>query len=319
MLHLPAPVIALAERQLGLIARFQLRRWLRPSQVDGHVRRGALVAVERGVYRVPAGAVVGQQTAFAAALRARPDATVTGPAVLGHLGVDGFSAGVPFEILVVPGRTLQNVDFPWRADPRPDRRVVRYGEVRLTRPEDALVHSVRWRRELGDRVLRLGCHWLGWRGLIDRDRFLERLVARSGHDPDAARFLEVMGGVELGRCESDGERHLGHLVLGFDPPPRPQIWVRARRRSDWLFVEHGVALEYQGAIDHGGLANAAADAERDRELLVAADVRVIHVTDRDLADEPALIARIASELAIRATELGIPTPTYDPSRRPPHP
>ncbi|WP_052668250.1 hypothetical protein [Nitriliruptor alkaliphilus] len=316
MLPLPAPVLVLAERQLGLLARFQLRRWLRPSQIDGYVRRGHLVVVERGIYRAVAGAIVGQQAAFAAALRSRPSATITGPAVLGHLGVDGFTAGAPFEILVAPGRTLRNVGFPWRVDPRPDRAVLRCGEVRLTRPEDALVHSVRWRAELGDRALRLGCHWLGWRGLIDRDRFLHQLVARSDVDPDAARFLEVMGGVALGRCESDGERHLGDIALGFLPAPRAQVWLRPARRSDWLFLEHGVALEYQGDVDHGGIANAQADAQRERELLEAADVVVLNVTDRDLRDESALVARIVTELTLRAYERGIPTPTYDPKRRP---
>jgi hypothetical protein len=81
--------------------------------------------------------------------------------------------------------------------------------------------------------------------------------------------------------------------------------------------EHGVALEFEGEVDHGGLANAEADAARDRELLEEADVRVVHVTDRDLADEPSLIARIVTELTLRAAERGVPTPTYDPARRPP--
>jgi hypothetical protein len=313
---LPAPVLALAERQLGILARFQLRRWLRPSQIDGYVRRGQLVVVERGIYRAVAGAIVGQQAAFAAALRSRPSATITGPAVLGHLGVDGFAAGAPFEILVAPGRTLRNVGFPWRPDPRPARAVLRCGEVRLTRPEDALVHSVRWREEFGDRVLRLGCYWLGWRGLIDRDRFLHQLVARADVDPDASQFLEVMGGLALGRCESDGERGLGRIALNFDPPPRPQVWVQPGRRPDWLFVDHGVGLEYQGEVDHGGLSNAEADALREDEVRTAGDVRLLYVTDRDLDDEPALIARMVTELTLRAHERGIPTPTYDPNRRP---
>jgi hypothetical protein len=315
MITLPAPAVALAERQLGVIARRRLRRWLTADQIDALVHRRALTRIERGVYRVTGSAVLPVQSCFAAGLRVGGPCSVTGPAVLGFLGVDGFDEGDPFEVLVPPGRRVTGVSFPWRVDPRPDRRVSRRGEVRLTRPEDALVHSVRWREELGDRVLRLGCHWLGWRGSIDRDRFLDRLVARSAHDPDAARFLEVMGGVQLGRCESEGERRLGGLVLGFDPAPRPQVWLRPRRRTDWLFAEHGVALEYQGEVDHGGLANAEADAERASELLVGADVLVVYVADRDLADEPALIARIVTALTLRAVERGIPAPSYDPARR----
>lgn len=317
MICLPAPAIALAERQLGVIARWQLRRWLTVDQIDGLVHRRALTRLERGVYRVTGSAAVPAQSPLAAALRVGGRCAVTGPAVLGHLGVDGFDAGGPFEVLVRPGRRVTGVEFPWRVDPRPGRRVTRYGEVRLARPEDALVHSVRWREQLGDRVLRLGCHWLGWRGFLDRDLFLQRLVARSAFDADAARFLEVMGGVELGRCESDGERHLGRIALGFDPPPRAQVWLRAFRRPDWLFEEFGVALEYQGSVDHDGLVNARADAQRETELLVEDDVVVLNVTLRDLQDESALVARIVTELTIRAHERGIATPTYDPSRRPP--
>ncbi len=315
MLDLPADLITLAEHQLGILARFQLARWLDPNQIDGYVRRGRLVVVERGVYRATASAVVAQQAAFAAALRARPGATITGPAVLGHLGVDGFSASAPFEVLVRPGRRLHNVDFPWREDPRPEREVERCGEVRLALPADALVHSVRWRREVSDRSLRLGCDWLGWRGLIDRAAFLELLVSRARIDPDAAQLLEVLGGIELGRCESQGERRLGAIAMGLDPAPTPQVWVTPHRRSDWAFVSYGVLIEYQGSVDHTGEANAARDEAREAELR-AAGWLVISVTASDLEDEAALLARIVAALTLRAVERGLPTPTYDPARRP---
>jgi hypothetical protein len=87
---LPAEATKLAETQYGVVSRRQLLRELSPSQVKGRVRHGRLVVVERGVYRVPGGAVVPQQRPFAAALRSGDGATLTGPFVLGHLGVDGF-------------------------------------------------------------------------------------------------------------------------------------------------------------------------------------------------------------------------------------
>lgn len=314
MIDLPPDLLTLAEQQLGILGRFQLSRWLSPERVDGYVRRGHLVVVERGIYRATAGAVVAQQAPFAAALRARPGATITGPAVLGHLGVDGFDASAPFEILVQPDRRLRNVGFPWRPDPRPDREVRWCGEVRLAEPSDALVHSVRWRQQLGDRSLRLGCDWLGWRGFIDRADFLDRLVSRARIDPDATQLLEVLGGLELGRSESDGERVVGSILSGFDPAPEPQVWLTRSHRGDWVFVLYGVVVEYKGVVDHTGDANEARDAAREAD--VGEDGwAVISVTARDLEDEPALVARVVTVLTLRAMERGLPTPSYDPARR----
>lgn len=309
---LPAPLVELATAQLGVLARFQLRRWWSPDAIDALVGRGTLVRIERGIYRVVGGASVAQQRPFAAALRARPSATVTGPAVLGHLGVDGFAADGPFEILVRPGRSLRNVGFSWREDPRPDRPVTTCGEVRLARPGDALVHAVRWRDEVGDRTLRLGLDWMGWRGLVDRASFLADLVRRSEADPLAAELLEVIGGVDLGRCESQGERDVGAILCCFDPAPVPQAWVTSHRRADWYFVALKLVVEFDGGVDHDTPVGQRADARRDAEL-EAAGIQVLRVDRRDLDDVPALVARLAGAIAVRATELGVLAPRFDPT------
>jgi hypothetical protein len=125
MMVLPGPAITLAEDQDGVIARFQLMRWLEPRQVDFLVEAGFLVRIQRGVYRVAGGANLAIQVPFAAALRARPAATITGPAVLRRLGVDGYRDAEVFEVLVARQRTLRNVDFAWREDPDPTRGVQR--------------------------------------------------------------------------------------------------------------------------------------------------------------------------------------------------
>lgn len=311
MVKLPAPAVVLAERQLGVIARWQLRRWLRGDQIDGLVHRRVLVRLQRGVYRLHGSAVVPGQIPFAAALRAGPTAVLTGPAVLGHLGVDGFDAGGLFEVLLRPGRRLAGVEFPWRIDPARFRGVTEHGAIRLTLPGDALVHSTRWRDELGDRTLRLGCHWLGWRGHLDRDAYLRRLVRRAGADPAAATMLEILGGERFARCESDGEIDLGCILSGFDPAPTPQVWLHPGRRTNWYFDLLRLAIEYDGGVDHQ---DAAAEAQRDREL-AEEGVQVLHVTPADLLDEAALLARIVTALTLRALEFGVPAPTYDPTRR----
>jgi hypothetical protein len=309
---LPRALLRLAERQLGLLSRRQLLRHLGPDAADGLVRHGHLERMERGVYRIPGGPPSPLQPAVAAALRAGGGATLTGPAVLAHHRVDGIDpAEAPFEVLVGEGRRLETVTFPWRRDPNPARRTTRLGEVRLATVDDALVHSVRWRDELGDRTLRLACDWLGWRGLLDRNGFLQRLVRQAEADPDAAALLEVIGGLVLGRCESDGERTLGVLATRFDPPPEPQVWLPGPRRADWYFEALRLALEYDGRVDHAGEAGRLADRDRD-EGLEAHGIVVVRFTDADLADEAACVARLASRLTLRAHELGIHAPTYRP-------
>jgi hypothetical protein len=309
---LPRRVVALLQRQLGVAGRRQLLVHLSAGQVDAHVRRGRLVRLERGVYRLSGSAVVPGQRAIAAALRAGPGTCLTGPAVLGFRGVDGFDADGPFELLVPRGRRLPALACDWRPDPHPSRRVTRRGAVRLAVCEDAVVHSTRWRSRLGDRNLRLAVHWLGWRGDIDRERFLERLLARAPSEPDAAAMLEILGGIELGRCESDGEVALGRLACCFDPRPEPQVWVTATRRVDWYFASLRLALEYDGGVDHP--AGSAADRRRDREL-ERGGIRVLRVTADELRDPDAVLARIAEALLLRALELGVRAPSFDPTGR----
>jgi hypothetical protein len=309
---LPRPLLLLAERQLGLLSRRQLLRHLGPDAADGVVRHGHLVRVERGVYRVPGGTPSPLQPAVAAALRAGRGATLTGAAVLAHHRVDGVDpAEAPFEVLVGEGRRLEAVSFPWRRDPNPARRTTLLGEVRLATVDDALVHSIRSRDVLGDRTLRLACDWLGWRGLLDRDGFVQRLVTQASADPDAAALLEVIGGLVLGRCESDGERTLGVLATRFDPPPEPQVWLPGPRRADWYFELLRLALEYDGRVDHDGENGRLADRARDDDLAEHGIV-VVRFTAADLADEPGCVAELASRLTLRAHELGLPAPTYRP-------
>lgn len=312
MVLLPPAAVALAERQRGVIARFQLARWLGPAQIDGLVRRGFLLAIERGVYRVAGGARLAEQAPFAAALRSRPDAVVTGPFVLGHLRVDGYRPEDPFEILLAPGRRPpRNVTFPTRPDPIPQRPVGRDGEVRLAGPLDALIDAARFREVVGDRRLRLAYDWLRWRGLIDRDRVGRRLEELADVDVGARQLLEVLDGPGGLDSESDGERKLGRLAMRFDPPPEPQVYVTPARRADWYFRGLRQILEYLGSVDHDTLLGRIADDERDAEL-AQHQIRVRYVRRQDLDDVPALVASIAGTLAVRAHELGVAAPTLRP-------
>lgn len=304
---LPTQATTLAETQYGVVSRRQLLRELSASEVNGRVRHGRLVVVERGVYRVPGGAVVPEQRPFAAALRSGAGATLTGPFVLGHLGVDGFRRDDAFEVLLPPGRRPPRVDFPTRPDPQAGRPVTTVGEVRLAGPADALVDTGRFRGDVGDRQLRLACDWLRWQGILSAARLSAHLTRLAEHDdPGAIAVLDALGATGTSP-ESDGERGLGAALCRFIPPPEPQVWVTPSRRVDWYFRALRYGFEYLGGVDHGAVARRIADDERDRELR-GEGIRLGYVTAADLAEETTLLGTIASTLTVRAHELGVPAP-----------
>jgi hypothetical protein len=311
MAAIPGPAIELVERQFGVIARFQLRRWCSEDTIDGLVRRGTLVSLERGVYRWTGGAALAEQRALAAGLRAQPKATITGPFVLGWLRVDGFTCADPFEILTSPSRRLTGVSFPHRRDPLAARSVARVGEVRLAAPVDALVEAALWRASIGDRPLRVAYDQLRWRGVLTTDRVSRRLRERGERDPAVGCFLEALEGAPL-RSESEGERLLAPVLTRLRPMPVPQVWVTPQRRVDWYLHELKFGWEYLGPVDHDYVSRRLADAERDEEL-AAQGIRLGYVTAADTRHPQALLATVVGTLAVRADQLGVAAPTLAPA------
>ncbi|WP_157041701.1 hypothetical protein [Nitriliruptor alkaliphilus] len=304
---IPTPAFETAEAQHGVLARYQLQRWVTPAAADDLLRSGLFAPVLRGVHRVRGGARLAEQYAFAAALRARPDATVTGPLVLGLLGVPGFLGSPAFEILRRPERRLTNVAFAHRADPLPDRPVGRYGDVRVVGPLDALIDSAGLLGGARARDLRVAWDHLRGKGLTTPDRLQRRCDQLRGLVPGVAileSVLERAGGLEI---ETEGERALAPVLSCFDPPFVPQWWVTRRRRVDFFSTRCRCGYEYLGEVDHAYVAQRIADDERDAELR-REGIRLGYVTKHDLRDPVALVATIAGSLTVRAHELGVTPP-----------
>ena len=152
---IPDAALDLAEAQRGVIARYQLRRHMPRQVVDDLFRGPRCVRIGRGVVRLRGAPDLVEHAAFAAALRARPRATVTGPVALRLLGVPGFGDARGFEVLTVPTRHLSTTAFAHGTDPDPGRAVTTHGEVRVSGPLDALIHSAALRDGRTDRDLRV--------------------------------------------------------------------------------------------------------------------------------------------------------------------
>lgn len=312
---LPAPAVRLAEQQQGVVARYQLcamaeREGWPPTAVDSMFRSSQLANLDpvvRGTRRVAGGAVLPQQLAFAGALRARPDATVTGPLALHLLGITEFGRQPPFEILVRVGRSLSNVPFRHRVDADPDRPVTRYGGVRVAAPLDALIDAASFASDVGDRALRVAYDQLRWRGIVRASRLWARVDDLGSDTPGCRELCAVLGGATEALPESEGERRLAPILGQFAPPPEPQVWVTPGRRVDFWFRSVRYGYEYLGEVDHTATASRLADDARDAELR-GEGVRLGYVTAADLRQPRALLATIAGTLTVRAHELGVTPP-----------
>ena len=283
--------LTLMSEQYGVITRPQLLRCGHTEgQVEGLVARAALEKAQCGTYRLPGGAIPPEQPAMIAVLRCRPVARLTGPFVLGLLGIEGFSRADPFEVLVPPGRQVRNVPFTVRRDPLPGRFVARIGVFPAVTATRGLVES---RRIVGDERLTPGIDSARWRGLTRVDRLL-RCAVELGRDPGARAVRKL---IETGALdhESQGERAVAALFADYDPPLAPQVWITPRIRVDFVWEDAKLILEFDGERYHGLPDDREDDRRRDRELNVLG-YHVEHITSADLANPALLRVRI---IAIR--------------------
>lgn len=298
----------LCRKQHGLLGRHQLAMLLGHQVADDLLRSGRFEPMLRGVHRLRGTPELPEQAAFAAALRARPGAVVTGPVALGLYGVPAYLGASAFEILLASGRRLQNVDFLHRVDAGAVRRgVTQYGDVQVAGPLDALIDSAALLDGFEERDLRVAWDHLRGKKLASIDRLERRLEDVRRGAPGAALLQHVLdrgGGL---RVESEGERRLAPVMSCFEPAFEPQVWVTRRRRPDFYSRRCRLGCDYLGEVDHAYVAQRIADDERDEELR-RERVDVFYVTKRDL-DEPAvLLATLAGRLTVRAHELGVRPP-----------
>ena len=306
-MHPPTRTFDLCAEQRGVIARWQLRDALGAHRADDLLRSGWFSRLLRGVYRLHGSPTDPLQPAIAAALRCGQGATLTGPAALSLLNLEGVALGPGYAIALPPGRRLASLPFPTHRDPDPGSATTCLGAVRLAAPVDALLVTAA-RFDVPGRQLRLTHDRLRWEGLL-RPGDLRRRAA-------ALRLSAELAGGELLAMDDDPsigdqERGLGELLRRFEPAPRPQVWVTPHRRVDFLFDAALLAIEYQGRLDHDGPDARSRDRIRDDELRLAG-IRCLYVSAVDLAEPRTLLSRIAAALTSRADELGVATPRLLP-------
>ena len=300
MAVLPHAACELARAQFGAVARQQLLRWMTEGQVEGLLARGALVAIQRAVYRVSGSATPPEQPAMAAALRAR-DARVAGPFALGLFRGQGFDTTSPFAVLLRPGRRLREVDFDHLPGAARGEHDAAWGALPMVTPTLACIEAARphWALDL-DRLL-AAIDSLRWAGRTSTER-LRLLVERLPHHPGAMRLATALADGRL-VSESPAARRVGTLLERVEPLPRRQTVVTNRYRADFRWDELATTLEYDGEI-HREPQQRAYDQRRDRDLEATGEL-VLRVTSEDLLDPEVFLAWLVGMLRRRARALAI--------------
>jgi very-short-patch-repair endonuclease len=257
-----------AERHLGLVPLDRAKRvGLTSRQVQLRARRGRLVRVRHGVYRVHGAPVTADQEAYAAALAAGPSAVVGG---LSALALFGLTAAPKQPRLTVP--PLASARTPGAVvlrSPLTSSDRTRVGPIPCTTVARALVEVARDLDQAAlDELVDSAIH----RQQTSTSAILRALRrAPSGWGRVGADKLRHAVQPWLGSVspESPGEaRLLRRLTEWGLPEPRRQHQVELESglvRLDLAWPDQMVALEYDGEEFHGPR-RLAADEQREAAL-----------------------------------------------------
>lgn len=261
-------VTRIAERQLGLVARRQLRaNGVGAPEVRDLVEAGRLVVLGPQALRVVGAPGGHDQVLLAGLLDLGPTGVVAGRAAGRVLGLDGCAAARP------------EFTMP-RASRRPHPRWTVHGTRHLPRIDTVTVGSIRC-TSAARTIIDLA-------GACSTDQ-LEALIGsalREGWTSEGfvrRRLLELRdrgrAGVRALDVVLDGrpfghtylERSFLHLVEAAGlPAPTTQVTLRARgtivARVDALWREHMLVVEVHGARPHAPAAQQQRDAQRTTEL-----------------------------------------------------
>jgi hypothetical protein len=286
--HPDRVIAALASRQQGVVARFQLiRLGISASAIEARVRRGALLPLFRGVYAVGHAAVgvwgrriaavlaLGEDAALShrssgASWRMRPadgarfDVTVTRAA--GRRSRPGIAihrmAIEPFEITVVDGLRLTT----------PARTLLDLAEVVSPRELERAIAAAEGLK------------------LFDL-RAVERVLAAHPGRVGAVRLRRVLGAQDLGEdfTRSELERRVLDLCRDFGVPAPQVNAVVAGLEVDFFWPAAGLVVEADSRRHH--LTRRAFERDRERDaILLRHGLRVLRLTHARIVGDPASVA-----------------------------
>jgi very-short-patch-repair endonuclease len=284
-------IAQIAGRQDNVISRDQLiGAGLGRGAIAHRVRAGTIQRLHTSVYLIGPAPPTPMARARAAALACGHDAVISHRSAAGLLGL--LPDGAASVHVTVAGRNVG-----------PRAGIVRHRVVRLPPREVATIRGLRvtsMARTISDlaatessRDVQIAFQEALYRRR-DIDGAVAAVVAREPTRRGAPVIRALLRDPRLTRSER--ERLLLELV---DAAQLPRPLTNVHRHGyllDIYWPEHGLVVEFDGWGAHGHRLAFEADRRRD-QVLVAAGLRVIRVTDRQLLDEPVAVAvRIAQAL-----------------------
>jgi very-short-patch-repair endonuclease len=288
---LDAVIAALAERQHGVVARWQLAgRGIGRGVIEARLRRGSLHLVHRGVYAVGHARLDRWGRWMAAVLACGEDAVLSHRSAGRCWGLLRGSDNAGVDVSRPRGHRRRVGILTHRANLPADERTVVDGVPVTTVPRTIFDIAALGNRREAERTL----HEAEVQGLTDRLSLPDLLVRYPGY-PGAPLLRELLGiGSGGGATINDFEAVFADLVDRHQlPRPRfnPDLLVRGRHlRPDCVWDERRVIVELDGRAVHGTRRAFESDRERDR-ILAAEGWRVLRITWRQLADSPEAVVR----------------------------
>lgn len=256
-------IAEIASRAHGVVSRAGLiRAGLTEEHIKVRARRGALIRVHRGIYRVGHAAPSAHATLIAAVLACGEGAVLSGRAAAWLLGLVGGDAPPP-EVICSTKRRLDGVRTR-RARKRIDPRDVTIAAgIPTTTPARTLVDLA---AELHESALARACHAAGVRHRT-APRDIEDVLARRPTAPGSKRLRAVIHGapVSLSKLEASFIALLNRSGLPLPVTNR----LSGGKRVDCRWPVHRLVVELDSYAFHNSRHSWEEDRARERRARAA--------------------------------------------------
>lgn len=283
-------ICSIAERQHGVVARYQLLRAGAGRRAVGHrIQQGRLHLVHRGVYAVGYRNLTREGRWMAATLAGGPGAALRRRSAATLWGIRYWDSAQVELVASSQRRDRPGIAFRWcvlRAD-----ELTRKDGIPVTTPARTLLDlaSILNRSQLERAINEAEIRRL------DGTLSLGEMVDRHPHQPGSANLRQVLadgrGGERITRSELETE-FLSFLDAYRLPRPRVNALVEtpARRyEADCVYTAERLILELDGYAIHATRRTFEEDRARDRALTTAG-WRVVRITWRQLREDPRSLA-----------------------------
>jgi predicted transcriptional regulator of viral defense system len=278
---------AIAGRQHGVVTRRQLlEAGISAKEVVVRLRRGTLIPVHRGVYRVGHRAPNDEATYMAAVLACGTGAVLGGQAA-GHLfGIAMRRRAPGAEVMAPTERRVAGVRVH-RARTLDRRDTTVWRGIPVTTVARTLVDLA---ATLGDEELKRSCHEADVRFRIT-PAHVDHVLDRWANAPGSRRLRRVLHG-DADVTLSTIERRFRELVVA-EGLPLPQMnRVASARRVDCRWPEHRMTVELDSYTYHRTRHAWERDRRREREAFARGDSIRRYTRDDILVDPAAMLAEL---------------------------